>query len=627
MPDAQVQVGGEADPRLIRINGPDPTFVLASGVIRAAAISEIDPRALDFLEIAAAVFAADSGVSRGGPTRDGMGEGWRRDFVFRIPVRHPELWARPDVTEALVAATEFLTEDHVRFAFLPTDPAPAAQPYLDLHPGAEAFRADEVILFSGGLDSFAGALETLDTTSSNVVLVTHRSAQKVIPRQVELGRYLDQRFPGRVLHINVQARRKGQEAKDATQRSRTLLFAALAQAVATTFDANRLSFYENGIVSHNLPISQQIVGTMATRTTHPLSMKLVNDLVGLVWPGLQQIRNGYEWLTKTEVVRRIAEHGGAEQIRRAVSCTSIREQTNLHSHCGACTQCLDRRFAILAAGLTDHDPPEIYETDVLFGPRETTRSRTIALEWTRHALRIGALDPASAMSELGLEISRILAGQPGMRRSSALDLTLAMHRRHSEAVRSVLANAIRDRAAEIASHAYPRDSLLVMHLSQDASAVAAPALRYEGILDDGPEFPADPLGAVEDNHARLRVAFFTEGNRFVIAAHGLGRVTGHPAMVAHGLKPVYDEDRAAGRDCRDHRYIKPRDARHCAELSKEAFRKNVERCRRELASFYESLHRAAPSRPLLIQNHPRKGYRLDPETIPVAQKVAEQDGD
>src|SRR6185369_2169034 len=99
------------------------------------------------------------------------------------------------------------------------------------------------VLFSGGLDSFAGALELLARTSSRVVLVTHRSAQKAIPRQVELGKYLDQRFPGRVMHVHVLARFADEEARDSTQRSRTLLFSALGQAVAHAFGAKRVCFF------------------------------------------------------------------------------------------------------------------------------------------------------------------------------------------------------------------------------------------------------------------------------------------------------------------------------------------------------------------------------------------------
>ena len=324
---------------------------------------------------------------------------------------------------ALTEATEFLTEDHVTFEFVEAERRPPAEPYLTFEPERASFRADEVILFSGGLNSFAGALEALSLGDKRVVLVTHRSAPKTTKRQVELGRYLQSRFEGQVLHLHIMARRAGKEALDTNQRSRTLLFTAMGQAVAHALGAERLSFYENGIVSHNLPLSQQIVGTMATRTTHPLALTRLNNLLGLLWPEGARIENRYQWLTKTEVLRRIEEAGAAKLIPKAVSCTSVREQTKRHTHCGACSQCLDRRFAILAAGLERFDKPEDYKTDVLSGPRDTTRSRTMAQEWTRNALRLGQLDEARAMTEHGLEIARILRGHPDLSAAEVLRRT------------------------------------------------------------------------------------------------------------------------------------------------------------------------------------------------------------
>ena len=35
---------------------------------------------------------------------------------------------------------------------------------------------------------------------------------------------------------------------------------------------NRVHFYENGIISLNLPVCAQVVGGRATRTTHPRVM-------------------------------------------------------------------------------------------------------------------------------------------------------------------------------------------------------------------------------------------------------------------------------------------------------------------------------------------------------------------
>ena len=46
--------------------------------------------------------------------------------------------------------------------------------------------------------------------------------------------------------------------------------------------ATRVRFFENGVVSANLPISPQVIGTMATRTTHPLALRYFNELLALI---------------------------------------------------------------------------------------------------------------------------------------------------------------------------------------------------------------------------------------------------------------------------------------------------------------------------------------------------------
>ena len=372
--------------------GAGANFRLGSEAIDIAALHQLDSVAQDFLTLAAAVFYADGEVPRGGDTRPGMGKGWHRNLRLHIPVRNLGLWQRTDVTETLSETVRFLTGDTMEFQFsLATDPR-AWPEVFEFDPQGATYEVEKVILFSGGLDSFAGALETLSSGPGKVLLVSHRSAQKVLHRQDALAEWLARRFPGRVRHIKVAATRIGAETHDTTQRSRSLLFAAIGHAVAANFGARQLCFFENGIVSHNLPISPQVVGTMATRTTHPQSLVLLNRLLQLISPGSTTIFNEYQWLTKTEVVQRIATYGGAEMIEAAVSCTHVRDQTTLHTHCGRCSQCLDRRFAILAARLEAHDPVERYATAMFTGPLADDRARTLVLEWTRHAISLVDLD-------------------------------------------------------------------------------------------------------------------------------------------------------------------------------------------------------------------------------------------
>ena len=427
-----------------------------------------------------------------------------------------------------------------------------------------------------------------------------------------MAAYLRDRFPQRLQHVKVEAHRIGTQARDTTQRSRTLLVAALGHAVAQSFGARKISFFENGIVSHNLPISPQVVGTMATRTTHPLALHKLNQLLDLVRPGAPPIRNGYAWLTKTEVVQRIAQHGAADQIRWAVSCTSVREQTTRNPHCGSCSQCLDRRFAILAAQLGHEDPVEGYKCDVLLGPRGG-QAATMAVEWSRHALRMARITPMALLTHFGPELIGIIAGHPTLSAEQAVQMTLTLHRCHAAAVQAVLTAAIRANAANIAEGSLAAASLLMMHIGT-VRGDAAPSLPPDPRLAE--TRVALPAHIVEEDRlldptAPLEVAFFKLGVDFAISVKGLCDINGKPAMMAHGFKTWFDEDRSSGLPPDQHRFML--DYRSLEwNLSPEAVRKAVERCRKMLAKSYVELFGVMPPAPLLIQNKPVHGYRLDP---------------
>ncbi len=283
---AEVEVSGRGrKPKRLPISFDPVTgdFPLDFESLQARAVEPLDSACWDFLEIAAAVFAADTSQRRGPLTRPDLGAGWRRKFVFSIPVVRHDVWSDPDMRTALADAVSFLTDDEIEFVFRRKAANPSHQ-YPLLGQGVETrFPADEIILFSGGLDSLAGAFERLASGDDKVVLVTREGQTKETPRQKLLGSHLGRLFHGRVLHARFKATRAWGRGAERTQRSRSFLFAALGYVHARIFGAQRVCFYENGIISHNLPISPQVVGTMATRTTHPLALvKLtrVFDLLG-----------------------------------------------------------------------------------------------------------------------------------------------------------------------------------------------------------------------------------------------------------------------------------------------------------------------------------------------------------
>src|SRR5262249_23548258 len=139
---------------------------------------------LDLIEIASYVYCADQAISRGGAAQRGMGADWRRSFRFIIPVRNPEHWNSPAISEPLCATLSFLSEDDYAFEFeKATNPVPR-QSYLEFgDTSGTAFKADEVILFSGGLDSLSGTIEELSTTAKRIALVSHHSSTKIYDYQ------------------------------------------------------------------------------------------------------------------------------------------------------------------------------------------------------------------------------------------------------------------------------------------------------------------------------------------------------------------------------------------------------------------------------------------------------------
>jgi len=67
--------------------------------------------------------------------------------------------------------------------------------------------------------------------------------------------------------------------------------------------------------------------------------------------------------TKAETVEVFRKYNTESLISSSVSCSSSRTKPGLASHCGCCSQCIDRRFALFAVGLNDYDAE--YATDFI----------------------------------------------------------------------------------------------------------------------------------------------------------------------------------------------------------------------------------------------------------------------
>jgi hypothetical protein len=466
-------------------------------------------RLRDLLDIAVYVYTADQAVRRVGDVDGGeIGAGWRRTFRFRIPVRLPELWNSAPVCGALVSTLSFQSEDTYEFEFELLEKDTSLDDFINFNETPYDGVVEEVVMFSGGLDSLAGAVTEAVTRRRRILLLNHRSNEKLSPRHRELLRGLA-RHAGEYapLHFPVRLNKAKRLGREHTQRTRSFLFAAFGTTFAHMIGLRRLRFYENGVVSLNLPPSAQVVGARASRTTHPRVLdgfgRLFTALLGREF----RVENPFLWETKTDVVKRIADAECSDLIGLSTSCGHTWERTARHTHCGVCSQCIDRRFAILAAGQEAHDPADAYAVDLLVGPRRPGESKTMLAAYLELANRVERMGEGEFRTQFG-ELPRALP-HLGLPATAGVARVFDLYRRHARQVNRALEQAIVANAGAIRRHELSRNCLLRL------------------VMDDGPSETneADPTECAPPTPAGN---YFVRRKRFWAIRYGAGEENIYP---------------------------------------------------------------------------------------------------
>lgn len=302
----------------------------------------------DLALLAATVTAADTRISRAADSQDS----WTREIDLYIPVEDTARW---EPAAALLERTlKFLTGDHWRLYFRARH-----RGYPQLVNRATSKRAafSSVCLFSGGLDSFIGAIDLL-AAGQPTLLVSHywensTSSQPLCAQRLATvyGSMDPRHARARVgFDANDFAHEMGTES---STRGRSFLFFALA-ALAASGISGRPTIYvpENGLISLNVPLDVLRVGAWSTRTTHPFYMARWQELLTSI--GITAtLENPYRFITKGEM---LAQCGNPPLAQRyagdTISCSSIakaRWQGLAPGHCGFCVPCLIRRASLTSA--------------------------------------------------------------------------------------------------------------------------------------------------------------------------------------------------------------------------------------------------------------------------------------
>lgn len=604
-------VGQQDNDLVLNVNTPKGQFGHVSlGLERLTStlLADLPPRLADLLEIASYVYCADQFTKRDRLTMPKMGADWRRGFEFHIGVRDPGFWNAPSLLEQLSDTLDFLSDDRFSFRFHPIGPGTQRQSFMEFSfvGASSGFVPDQVLMFSGGLDSFAGAAEALLKHRQRVALVSHQSSTMVTGYQNRLVQELQSRSgKDRLIHVRVNLTTGFHTAEEFTQRTRSFLFAALGFLVADIVGKRSVSFYENGVVSMNLPLAEHVLGSRATRTTHPRVLHDLGALFSRIAACDFKVVNPFFWDTKADIVRRIAEVGCASLIPETFSCANVRKANQVDRHCGVCSQCLDRRFGVLAADCGQYEPTSEYDVELFRGERKPGLDAMMAGSYVLAAHRHATSTEPAFLHEHG-EVLRALPYLSPLSVTDAATSLHQLHRRHGQAVKAVVANEAVTDDPLTARLALPENTLLGMvmgSLSADIACVDQVELAPPAAVlatERGIKVVTRPISFAADQAKSFVV--FTEG----------GKLTGASAKLFLALLPNYQAGQQASAGTDGFAFTKAKFLADQLGVSDQTVRQQIRRARAQLKQLFATKSDVTVEDDDIIETNEWSGYRLNP---------------
>ncbi len=297
-----------------------------------------ETRAWDFLSIALAVISADSaGHRKHSP------DGWTRSFELTVSVNDPEFWqGNISILQDLLA---FLTTDRWKLSFIDGGllPTPPKSPIFP--------KEDCAALLSGGVDSLIGVID-LVAEGKNPYVVSQRVAPDTSTQSYfakEVGKGLNS------FQANHNVKIPNKE-RPQSQRARSIIFMAYGVLVATSLksykEGNNVPLYvcENGFISINPSLTTNRVGSLSTRTTHPVVIGLLQQVLNNANLNVS-IVNPYRHKTKGEMLKECKDQKlMSSLVGKATSCGRVltNKIAGKYVHCGRCVPCMVRRSSFLA---------------------------------------------------------------------------------------------------------------------------------------------------------------------------------------------------------------------------------------------------------------------------------------
>lgn len=349
---AEIPMIGEvhviAQPDRVEPSVSDHRFI--KQLIKAGLI--LSEKAIDLYILAVGCYIADQRI----PRKKYGEDSWSRRIDLFVPVSDPALWEQQ--SDRISKLLNFLSGDYWSVHFRRRGALP---PFRFRGQPEPVPNTNCVSLLSGGLDSFIGAINLMET-GVRPVFVGQYSSPDVITAQKKCAEALRRHYSDQIKFFHTFTRVKKTMLygdSENTMRSRSFLFLALGTLIASSLVTPATLYVpENGFISLNLPLSLHRLGSLSTKTTHPYLMNSFQTLLNQLELPVS-IHNPFQFITKGQMV---AECANQDFLRAhtadTMSCSHPTQARYLPDHpskchCGTCVPCLIRRASIFHAWRED----------------------------------------------------------------------------------------------------------------------------------------------------------------------------------------------------------------------------------------------------------------------------------
>lgn len=333
---------------------PDSVQAFGTNIFKELRLAKIEPSetSWDLLNLSLGIYTTDQIISR---KENGFQE-WSRHLKLYMPVSNLDKWE--NIKEDLQKLLSFLSGDKWEINFRKNISKDGKQ--IKLLEDRNPKKMEKVSLFSGGMDSFIGAIDLLED-NKKVAFVSHykrgadKSAQTKLYENLRKN-YGDNSFTN--FQFYVQPNQQHTKAsKEESSRARSFLFLCLGLVVANTLD-DKIEFIipENGLISLNVPLTGTRLSSHSTRTTHPYYLSTFKKIIlGL---GIKnKITNPYQWKTKGEMMKECSNQKLLKKLNSETLSCSHSENSRYSGlkpgiQCGYCVPCIIRQASEKESGIS-----------------------------------------------------------------------------------------------------------------------------------------------------------------------------------------------------------------------------------------------------------------------------------